>query len=35
MIYAFESDVKIDDEVLKQELGSHGDVKLKNIIKTI
>ena len=29
MIYAFESDVKIDDEVLKQELGSHGDVKLK------
>ena len=35
MIYEFESDVKIDDEVLKQELGSHGDVKLKNIIKTI
>ena len=35
MIYAFESDVKIDDEVLKQELGSHGDVKLKNIFKTI
>lgn len=35
MIYAFESDVKIDDEILKQELGSNGDVKLKNIIRTI
>lgn len=35
LIYAFESDVKIDDEVLKQELGSNGDVKLKNIIRTI
>ena len=29
MIYGFESDVKIDDEILKQELGSNGDVQLK------
>ncbi len=35
MIYAFESDVKIDDEVLKRELGANGDVKLKNIVATI
>lgn len=35
MIYAFESDTKIDDEILKQELGSSGDVQLKNIVRTI
>lgn len=35
MIYEFESDFKIDDEILKEELGKHGDVKLKNIIRTI
>ena len=35
MIYEFESDVKIDDEILKQELGSNGDVQLKNIVRTI
>ena len=35
LIYAFESDLKIDDEVLKAELGANGDVKLKNIIRTI
>ncbi len=35
MVYAFESDTKIDDEILKQELGSSGDVKLKNIVRTI
>ena len=35
MIYEFESDVKIDDEILKAELGSNGDVQLKNIIRTI
>lgn len=35
MIYEFESDVKIDDEILKAELGSHGEVQLKNIIRTI
>ena len=31
MIYEFESDVKIDDEILKAELGSNGEVQLKNI----
>ena len=35
LIYAFESDTKIDDEVLRRELGASGDVKLKNIIRTI
>ena len=35
MIYEFESDTKIDDEILKQELGNNGDVKLKNIVRTI
>lgn len=35
MIYEFESDVKIDDEILKAEFGSNGDVQLKNIIRTI
>ena len=33
MIYGFESDVKIDDEILKHELGNNGDVKLKNIFE--
>ncbi len=35
MVYEFESDVKIDDEILKAELGSNGEVQLKNIIRTI
>lgn len=35
MIYEFESDVKIDDDILKQELGTKGDVQLKNIVSTI
>ena len=35
MVYAFESDVKIDDEVLKSELGSGGSDRLRNIIRTI
>lgn len=35
IIYGFESDTKIDDEILKQELGSGGDVQLKNIVRTI
>lgn len=35
LIYAFESDLKIDDEILRQELGADGDVKLKNIVRTI
>ena len=35
MLYEFESDIKIDDEILKAELGSNGEVQLKNIIRTI
>lgn len=35
MIYEFESDMKIDDDILKQELGTNSDVKLKNIVRTI
>lgn len=35
MVYAFESDVKIDDDILKAELGVNGDVQLKNIVRTI
>lgn len=35
MIYGFESDVKIDDEILKQELGNSGDTQLKSIVRTI
>ena len=35
MVYAFESDMKIDDEILKRELGENGDVRLKNIVQTI
>lgn len=33
--YEFESDIKIDDDILKQELGSNSDTKLKNIVCTI
>ncbi len=35
MIYEFESDVKIDDDILKRELGLKGDTQLKNIVSTI
>ena len=35
MVYAFESDTKIDDDILKQELGTNSDVPLKNIVRTI
>ena len=35
MIYEFESDVKIDDDILKQELGTNGDNQLKSIVRTI
>lgn len=35
MIYEFESDMKIDDEILKEELGLGGDTQLKNIVRTI
>ena len=31
LVYGFESDVKIDDEILKQELGTNSDVQLKNL----
>lgn len=35
MIYEFESDVKIDDDILKAELGNHSDTSLKSIVRTI
>lgn len=35
MVYAFESDTKIDDDILKQELGMNSEVQLKNIVRTI
>ena len=35
LIYELESDLKIDDDVLMQELSSPGHDKLKNIIRTI
>ena len=35
MLYEFESDVKIDDEILGAELGSNGEIQLKNIVRTI
>lgn len=35
MLYEFESDVKIDDDILQQELGANSDVQLKNIVRTI
>lgn len=35
MIYEVESDTKIDDDILKQELASGGDAQLKNIVRTI
>ncbi len=35
LVYEFESDIKIDDDILKAELGANGDVQLKNIIRTI
>ena len=35
MVYQFESDIKVDDEILMAELGSNGSVALKNIVSTI
>ncbi len=35
MLYEFESDMKIDDEILKEELGTNSDTRLKNIVRTI
>ena len=34
-IYGFEREGKIDDDILKAERGSNGEVQLKNIIRTI
>lgn len=35
LVYEFESDTKIDDDILKQELGANSDTQLKNIVRTI
>lgn len=35
MLYEFESDVKVDDDILKEELGTNSDTQLKNIVRTI
>ena len=35
LIYSFESDTKIDDEILKEALGAGGDARLKSIVRTI
>lgn len=35
IVYEFESDMKIDDDILKQELGANSDTQLKNIVRTI
>ncbi len=35
MIYEVESDMKIDDDILKQELSANSDTQLKNIVRTI
>ena len=35
MLYEFESDMKIDDDILKQELSANSDTQLKNIVRTI
>lgn len=33
--YAFECDMKIDDDILKQELGMHANASLKSIVRSI
>ena len=35
MVYEFESDMKIDDDILKQELSANSATQLKNIVRTI
>lgn len=35
LIYAVESDIKIDDDILKQALSMNADARLKNIVSTI
>ena len=35
LIYCLESDLNIDDDILKQELSTHADARLKSIVNTI
>lgn len=35
IMYAINSDIKIDDEILQKELSSNGSTKMKNIVATI
>ncbi len=35
MIYEFENDIKIDDEILQEELGKNADNRLNSIVRTI
>ena len=35
LLYAVESDIKIDDDILKQALSMNADARLKNIVSTI
>ncbi len=35
MVFELESDIKVDDEILLQELGESGDTSLKSIVRTI
>ena len=35
LVYAVESDFKIDDDILQEELSSNGSVQLKNIVRSI
>ena len=35
LVYAVESDFKVDDDILQEELSKHGSVQLKNIVRTI
>ncbi len=35
MVYEFENDIKIDDEILQEELGKNADNRLKSIVRTI
>lgn len=35
LVYAVESDIKIDDDILKQALSMNADARLKNIVSTI
>ena len=35
LIYAVESDFKVDDDVLQEELSKNGSLQLKNIVRTI